>query len=90
MEHSPPGSDSRREFIRDCTRYFTLGTLGLIAYALRSGRRGTAAGERCVNAGVCRGCGRLSACGLPQALSAKSVTGRDALPALESEGERNV
>lgn len=62
---------SRREFFRDCGRSAVAG--GLVAFgaamALRQGH--DPYDHTCVNQGLCRGCGRLDSCGLPQALSTK-------------------
>ncbi|HVM47181.1 MAG TPA: hypothetical protein VMU04_04095 [Candidatus Acidoferrum sp.] len=61
--------ESRREFFRAAGRY---GLLGLMALAAGlAGRRGLAAGQRCINRGICRGCELFPGCGLPPALSAK-------------------
>ena len=73
MRVSPEKADSRREFFRAAARY------GLLALVSAAGtlalRNRTAAGERCVNRGICSGCGVFASCGLPQALSAKSARG---------------
>jgi hypothetical protein len=61
---------NRREFLCDVGRVLTLGLLAGGAAALIT-KAGTRRIETCVNNGVCRGCGELSDCGLPQALSAK-------------------
>jgi hypothetical protein len=63
----------RREFLRACGRGVAVGALGLLAAALR-GRTGAAdEAERCGSRGICRGCGRVERCGLPQALSFKAA-----------------
>jgi len=60
---------SRREFFRAAARYSLLALLAIAAsLAVRSRRP---AGQRCVNRGVCSGCGLFAGCSLPQALSAK-------------------
>jgi hypothetical protein len=71
MQYSPEKVDSRREFFRDTARYSLLAAVGAVV-ALTTRRRGPG-GQRCVNRGVCSGCGRFIACGLPQALSAKQA-----------------
>jgi len=45
----------------------------LVAASRLAARSGRAAGERCVNRGICRGCAVFASCGLPQALSAKAA-----------------
>jgi hypothetical protein len=69
MQYSPEQAESRREFFRAAARYSLLAAAAAVA-ALTAGRRAPA-GQRCVNRGICRGCGVFAACGLPQALSAK-------------------
>ena len=64
-----PGS--RREFFRASARYALLTLVGVVA-AL-SARPRIARGQRCVNRGICSGCGIFAVCGLPQALSAKQA-----------------
>jgi hypothetical protein len=59
---------SRREFVRAGGRY---GLLGLLALATGLAAR---SGGRCVNRGLCDGCGRFSRCELPPALSARAAT----------------
>ena len=59
----------RREFMRCCGRW-TLRALGAVAGARLLGRRQiSAAGQRCVNDGICSSCRTYAECGLPQALS---------------------
>ncbi len=64
--------NERREFLLSALRLLVLGALsaGTGALMLRHG------GERCINAGICRGCAAFSDCGLPQALSAKAALAR--------------
>jgi len=64
---------SRREFLKAAGRVVALGGLGFLVFRLlrRGGARLPAAGETCVNQGLCRGCISFSGCGLPAALSAK-------------------
>jgi hypothetical protein len=45
----------------------------LLMAAGRLAARSGAAGQRCANRGVCRGCAVFASCGLPQALSAKGA-----------------
>jgi hypothetical protein len=61
--------ESRREFFRAAARYSLL-LLVAVAASLAARPR-TPAGQRCVNRGICSGCGLFAGCGLPQALSAK-------------------
>jgi hypothetical protein len=61
--------ESRREFFRAAARY---GLLALVSVAASLAvRPRTPSGQRCVNQGICSGCGVFAGCGLPQALSAK-------------------
>jgi hypothetical protein len=69
MRYSSAALKSRREFLRAAARYSLLS--GLAAAGVMAVRRRQ--GERCVNAGVCRGCQAFTGCGLPQALSAKNA-----------------
>jgi hypothetical protein len=71
MHFSPEKVETRREFVRTASRY---GLLTLVAAVAAVAARGwTAAGQRCVNRGICSGCDVFASCGLPQALSAKSA-----------------
>lgn len=65
----PGVSSNRREFFRSAARYGLMGVLAVVA-AL-AGAKGRSGGERCINNGLCKGCGEFASCGLPQALSAK-------------------
>jgi hypothetical protein len=72
MRDGPDNATSRREFFRAAVRYgllglFTAGTAGAAARAKRL------AGQKCVNRGICGGCGVFEGCALPAALSAKRV-----------------
>jgi hypothetical protein len=69
MHVSPVKVESRREFFRAAARYSLLALAA--AAASLAGRPQTPAGQRCVNRGICGGCGLFAGCGLPQALSAK-------------------
>ncbi len=74
--HNQPAS--RREFFRACGRAVLLG-LGVSGIAALSRRRQLAmTGQDCTHAGICSGCNRASTCGLPQALSRRRATGREA------------
>ena len=82
MRESPlPKVLNRREFLRGGIRYFLLA--GVTAAAVRAVFKGGAlpAGQSCVNAGYCRPCPNVDGCGLPQALSFRSVS-------QEKEGQR--
>jgi len=69
MQLSPQKVESRREFFRATARY---GLLALVSVAASlAARPRTPGGQRCVNRGICSGCGIFADCGLPQALSAK-------------------
>jgi hypothetical protein len=64
--------NDRRAFLRGLVRWPTLAGLGALGgyLATRDGKP-VQAGERCVNRGLCRGCGVLPTCGLPQARLAR-------------------
>ncbi len=64
---------SRREFFRAAARYTVLGLLAVASLVV--GRRSFREGQRCVNRGLCSGCGLWENCSLPQALSAKQHKG---------------
>jgi hypothetical protein len=69
MRILPQQVESRREFFRATARY---GLLVLVSVAASlAARPRTPGGQRCVNRGICSGCGIFADCGLPQALSAK-------------------
>ena len=72
---SPNSSASRRQFLRDGLRYFMLGGLAAVGGRLVARQANRPAGQVCISAGICRGCGAFADCGLPQALSAKEVLG---------------
>jgi hypothetical protein len=69
MRILPQQVESRREFFRATARYGLLALVS-VAASLAAGPR-TPGGQRCVNRGICSGCGIFADCGLPQALSAK-------------------
>jgi hypothetical protein len=69
MRISPLEVGNRREFFRAAARYSLLALVS--AAAALAARPRTTAGQRCVNRGICSGCGIFAECGLPQALSAK-------------------
>lgn len=62
---------NRREFFRAAGRYGLAGLL--LAVTAVVSRKPAPPGQKCVNQGICGGCGLLSSCGLPQALSVKAV-----------------
>ena len=69
MRILPQQVESRREFFRATARYGLLALLSVAASL--AARPRTPGGQRCVNRGICSGCGVFADCGLPQALSAK-------------------
>ncbi len=71
MHSSQEKVENRREFFRVAARGGLLGLL--IAACGLAVRSPGAAGQRCVNRGLCRGCAVFASCGLPQALSAKNA-----------------
>lgn len=64
--------NDRREFLKSVARVvaapLVIGTV--TALSSRSG-------ERCTNQGICRGCGVVTTCGLPQALSFREATSKE-------------
>jgi len=76
MEKNPGQRRNRRQLLTGVLRYATLGLLGaaggsIVAKSRRAMREG-----KCVNKGLCRGCGVFDECGLPQALSLKDGLAR--------------
>lgn len=65
----------RRSFLADAARALAAVGLGGAVGSLVGRDR---SGEKCVNQGICRGCGRFESCHLPQALSARQATARGA------------
>ena len=57
-------------------RYATLGVIGVSGGMLVSKRRRLVKENKCINKGICSGCGEFDGCGLPQALSAKRAFGK--------------
>lgn len=62
----------RREFLKDTGRYAVLAGLAYFVFRM-FGRRSKRNLEQCVNEWICRPCGVLPDCGLPQALSFKQA-----------------
>jgi len=60
---------SRREFFRTVVRWAAAPAMigGAAAMSTRKG-------ETCINNTICRGCGVVATCGLPQALSFRDAT----------------
>jgi hypothetical protein len=69
---------SRREFVRSSFRYALLAGLAAVSVVLVKKRGAALPGQTCINEGICRGCGSVADCGLPQALSFKQITQRKA------------
>ncbi|MHB8996743.1 MAG: hypothetical protein ACYC63_15960 [Armatimonadota bacterium] len=69
MDHKPdPG---RRKFLKDLSRWaVALGLGGGVAAIVERDP------EKCLNRGICSGCGVFEECHLPQALSAKESLGK--------------
>ncbi len=65
----------RRSFLADIARAVAAVGLGGAVGSLMGRDRSS---EKCINQGICRGCGRFGSCHLPQALSAKEATARGA------------
>lgn len=62
----------RREFLRSGVRYALLGALAAVAGVLAT-RRTSPTQAGCPQIKLCRGCGALPACRLPQALEVKAA-----------------
>jgi hypothetical protein len=65
---------SRREFFRATARYTLFGVTTTAAWLMA--RRAQLPGQKCINRGICAGCGQFIQCELPQALSAKHFKGK--------------
>ena len=70
----PNESANRREFLRGGARYALLAGLVAVSAVLVKRRRLSLPGQTCISQGICRGCGAVGDCGLPQALSFKEAT----------------
>lgn len=66
---------NRRQLFTGVLRYATLGLITVSSAVLIAKRRRLTINHKCVNKGICSGCGQFDQCGLPQALSAKRVSG---------------
>jgi hypothetical protein len=64
---------SRRRLLAGTLRYAVLGLLGAAGGAASVKRHRLVREGKCLNRGICRGCGTFEKCSLPQALSAKQV-----------------
>jgi hypothetical protein len=71
MRILPQDAGSRREFFRATARYSLLALLSAVAGLAAKPRASN--GLRCLNQGICGGCGIFPECGLPQALSVKRI-----------------
>jgi hypothetical protein len=67
---------ARRLFIKRMLRNASLAALGLAGGAVAVKRRRLLREGKCLNQGICRGCGVFDECGLPRALSTKTVLAR--------------
>ena len=70
----PNETANRREFLRGGARYALLAGLAAVSTVLVKRRGASLPDQTCINEGICRGCGAVSDCGLPQALSFKQAT----------------
>jgi hypothetical protein len=66
---------SRREFLIGTARYGMLSFVGLIAGFNAAKARRLWPKQTCINQGLCAGCAVFADCGLPQALTAKTMVG---------------
>ena len=67
---------NRRELMTGVFRYAALGLVVITSTLLIAKRRRLIKENKCVNKGICSGCGQFDQCGLEQALSAKRVMGK--------------
>jgi hypothetical protein len=67
---------ARRLFITRMLRNASLAVLALAGGAVVVKRRRLLREGKCLNQGICRGCGVFGDCGLPRALSTRSVLAR--------------
>ncbi|TFG49925.1 MAG: hypothetical protein E4H40_02150 [Candidatus Brocadiia bacterium] len=76
MVLSSPQKQNRRQFFRSLVRYGTLGLIGAAGASAIVKRKKLQDQGICTNQGICTHCEVLDQCGLPQALSAKNVLGK--------------
>jgi hypothetical protein len=67
---------ARRQLITRLLRNASLAVLGLVGGAVAVKRRRLLREGKCLNRGICRDCGAFGDCGLPRALSTRSVLAR--------------
>jgi hypothetical protein len=67
---------ARRRFITGALRNASLAMLGLGGGAVVVKQRRLLREGKCINRGMCRECGVFADCGLPRALSTRSVLAR--------------
>lgn len=67
---------TRRQLFRRVLRHASLAVLGAGGGLAVIKRRRLVREGKCVNNGVCSGCGAFGECGLPRALSAKQASAR--------------
>ncbi len=67
---------ARRLFITRVLRNASLAVLGLAGGAVAVKRRRLLREGKCLNQGICRACAVFGDCGLPRALSTRSVLAR--------------
>jgi hypothetical protein len=70
------GVPARRRFIQQTLRNISLAVLGLAGGATVLKRRRLLREGKCLNLGICRNCAVFADCGLPRALSTRSVLAR--------------
>jgi hypothetical protein len=75
LEKNRDENISRRNFIKTLgfSFFFTSLLAGTAALAVKG--KGNLSGQSCGNQYICRKCGLIENCGLPQALSFKTVSG---------------
>ncbi len=67
---------ARRLFIKRLLRNASLAVLGVAGGAVALKRRRLLREGKCLSQGICRACGVFDDCGLPRALSTRSVLAR--------------
>jgi hypothetical protein len=76
MKESLRAVHKRRLLITRLLRNASLAVLGLAGGVVVVKRRRLLREGRCLNQGICRACGVFAECGLPRALSIRSVQAR--------------
>ncbi len=76
MSELTGNTHTRRQLLRRVLRHASLAVLGAGGGLAVIKRRRLVREGKCINNGVCSGCGAFDECGLPRALSAKQASTR--------------